>query len=105
MRREQYMLTYNNLVKHFPGVQQLAASVFKFRDVTPSFVYHYYIRLEATAGDNGDLLLVSENKADDEFALWLLGGARLTSLPGGLQLQELPTNKYGFSALLLADKD
>jgi hypothetical protein len=97
------MLTRDHLVSNFSRVEELRGGVFKFQDVTPKSTYYYYLRVEQYAAPSCDLLLVSENRADDEFALLVLGHVSIEIACTGLQVQDLPTNRYGFSSLLRAD--
>jgi hypothetical protein len=99
------VLNKQHLENNFANVTTLGNGVLKCEDETPKSTYFYYLK-PATAGSNeGDLLAVSENNADDDFAQLILNHVSDRSLPKSLKMLACPTNKYSFSALLLAPKD
>lgn len=70
-------------------------------DVTPRSTLHYHVALGADHGRPVDLLTVSENLLDDDFAALITSAAADAGRAAALQKRALPANPYGFDALLL----
>jgi hypothetical protein len=61
------LLTHEHLSQRFPGLVDLGDGVLKCKDVVPAYTFHYYVR-PASTSEGPDLLMVSENREDDELA-------------------------------------
>ncbi len=97
------MLNYSDLASNFSGVIDVGNGVIKCKDALPRAVFYYYVKI--ANGDGDDLLVVSENKEDDEFASLLFANVSMKEEHVGLSLYPLSNNNYGFSTILLASKD
>lgn len=95
------MLTREDLVANFSGVTDIAADIVRCKDALPKVTYFNYVR-PARDDVEPDLVLVSEGNPDDEFAVAVLSRASEAGRGDGLQLLDLPPNKYGLQNLLLA---
>jgi len=96
------MLQKQDLVENFEGVVEIGAGVYRCQDVTPKSTYYYYLKL-ADAEDNDDLLMVSENKQDNEFALFVFNNIDFGNMDSYPVVVELPPNKNNFTSLYMAD--
>jgi len=98
------MLKREDLDANFSGVTDIATGIVRCKDVLPKVTYFNYVRL-GEGDDDSDDLVISEGNPDDEFATAVLSCARSARAGGGLLLLDLPANKYGFEALLIAPSD
>ena len=97
------MLKPQDLAEHFPDAVQLAADLYRLKDEVPAFTDYYYVQL---AAGGRDLLVVSENRYDDDFASHILQSAASRPVADGLDIRELPRHgEYKFDALLTAPSD
>ncbi|MFZ3002536.1 MAG: hypothetical protein WA071_19630 [Undibacterium umbellatum] len=96
------MLTKEDLAANFSGLSDLGQGTIKCLDELPQKTYFNYIKFGATSNSGPDLLLVSENIEDDEFALTMFSSVRDISYEDTLQLAKLPENSYGFTNVVLA---
>lgn len=94
------MITKENLLSNFIHVREVSENIFEFRDVLPKKTLIYYLRIATENFCAHDLLVVSENNIDDEFAI-LIFSEKITGA-SSLQKKALANNKYGFSTLVLA---
>lgn len=95
------MLQQSDLENNFEDVTGLHGGILRFKDVTPAFTYYYYL-LPASSTANWDLLVVSQDRADDGFASSILMQAKKLRIESSLQMVHMDANAYKFSALLLA---
>jgi len=107
-REEADVLQLQDLLSSFSSVVDLGGSVARGRDVLPKSTFHYHVRFADSSLEGNDLLVTSENILDDEFAMFIFSHvppADRSEKLLGLRIRDLPKNKYGFSALVLAPKD
>ena len=96
------MLQQQDLVSHFSDVVDLGDNVFRCKDVLSKVTLHYYVKLAGAGFHENDLLIVSENRMNDEFALSVFASLPRTKVTAGLELHAMPTNGYGLSLTILA---
>jgi len=101
------VLQFQDLVASAARVVDLGSGIARCQDTLPKKTFHNYVKF-ADSRDGNDLLIVSENILDDDFAAFIFahvppadGSEKLSSL----RIRDLPNNIYDFSALLLAPKD
>jgi hypothetical protein len=87
------------LLNAFPDAIELSAGLFRCKDEVPAYTQHYYVRMAPGPGD--ELLLVTRQHTDDEFVADILAGLGPIKHAARLHIEPIPTNAYGFSALLL----
>ena len=98
------MLDRDDLERNFSDLTFLGNDTYRCKDVLPKITYFYYVKLRA--GDHRqDLLLVSENKQDDEFASFILACVPSELGGSGVSVHSLSENKYGFSTLVIAKSE
>lgn len=99
------MLKYEDLVENFSGVMGIADGIIKAEDELNSKTVYYYFKLASEETAGYDLVVISENNPDDEFAKFVLANAYTVKDEKRLSLRPLPENKYGFTNLILAPKE
>lgn len=94
------VLTVADIEGQFADVVRVGKLV-RCADVTPRSTVHYHVALGVEHGRSVDLLMVSADLLDDDFATLVLEAAG--GFEPGLVLEKcaLPANAYGFDALLL----
>lgn len=96
------MLTLNSIVNNFSDVVEIGNGIVRFTDKLPKVTYYYYIRFADECTNGHDLVMVSENIVNDEFASTILLNCPQFSADSKLEMHPLALNVYGFSNLLLA---
>ncbi|MET2527161.1 hypothetical protein [Ralstonia pseudosolanacearum] len=96
------MLSRIDLEANFSDVKALGGGIFSCKDVLPKRAIHYYLHFGEQSARQADLLLVSENLEDGDFAAAVLSGAPTTLNGESLAIASLAQNTYGFSQLVLA---
>lgn len=99
------MLSQSELELNFSEVKDLGKGVYRCKDVLPRITIYYYVRIGSLVGASQDLLVVSENLADDDFARLIF-----TSVCGevgshGLHIVTLLKNQYGFPQVVIASAE
>ncbi|WP_080210727.1 hypothetical protein [Salmonella enterica] len=96
------MITYDDLVNGFGNsVEKISDGFFKFKIEVPAFTLFNYFWCEDKKNISNDFLLLSKDKEDDQFALYIY-----SQLPMGKKINELEKinispNRYGFDSMLL----
>jgi len=96
------MLTQAHLQKHFSGVENLGAGIFRCKDVLPKTTLYSYVKLGSQSNLPQDFLLVSANQADDDFARLVLTSMTQQANNNALSQTTLPHNRYGFTQAIIA---
>lgn len=96
------MLSQQDLLSNFSDVVDLGGGVFRCKDVLPKATFFHYIKIGARSSSEDDLLIVSENRVDDEFAHSIFSELRLEREVSDLQLQPISANAYKFPLVLIA---
>lgn len=94
------VLTAADIEGQFADVVRVGKLV-RCADVTPRSTVHYHVALGVDHGRSVDLLAVSADLLDDDFAALVLEAAGGFSPALVLEKRALPANTYGFDALLL----
>ncbi|NHZ36242.1 hypothetical protein [Massilia rubra] len=96
------MLNRNDIVANFSGVIDLEHGITRASEELPTTTCYNYFRFGDTSTEGNDLLVISDNIADDDFASSILLNAPLFIAAAHLKIHPLAFNKYGFSHLILA---
>lgn len=95
------MLSSEDIRANFVDIEELSTGLLKFKDVVPAFAFVYYLAL----GKNkqADLLLVTEDFEDDDFARTIIDAVRNPRVDfGQLSKQRLNIpNRYNFTHYVL----
>lgn len=94
------MLTVADIEGQFADVVRVGKLV-RCADVTPRSTVHYHVALGVDHGRSVDLLTVSADLLDDDFAALVLEAAGGFEPGMVLEKRALSANGYGFDALLL----
>jgi len=95
------VIDFQDLVSNFAGAANVGRNVYRCEDVTAQSTHYYYLRSGSAAKD-ADILLVSENLQDDEFAMEVLASLPDRAVGAELAVELLQHRQRGFSHLLLA---
>ncbi|UOD33112.1 hypothetical protein INH39_16595 [Massilia violaceinigra] len=95
------MLNHNDIVANFSIAIDLEHGITRASEELPTTTYYNYFRFGDASTEGNDLLVISKNIADDDFASSILLNAPLLEA-AHLQIHPLASNKYGFSHLILA---
>ena len=99
------MLTRKNLEDNFSGLYDLGDGIFRCEDVLPKSTFFYYVMLGRDVGNARDILLLSANEADDDFALFIFHNQPGEIRNSPFDIFELPSNKRNFSNLAFVRED
>lgn len=99
------MLQKIDLESNFANPVDIGAGIIRCEDETPRSIYYYYTKPAPLGSGIQDLLVVSENKSDDDFVRLMLGCIPSQTPSPSLSKHPIPLNKYGFSSVLLAPKN
>lgn len=96
------MLKFDDIVENFDDVVEIRDAIIKCDDELNSKTVYYYFKLATEETGGFDLVVISEDNPDDEFAIFVLGNVSPVREGTRLSLLPLPENKYGFTQLILA---
>lgn len=96
------MLSKQDLLSNFSEIVELGDGVFRCKDVLPKTTFFYYVKIGSHVPSGDDLLIVSENRIDDEFADSIFLSLRLEYEVSGLELRPIPANRYKFPLVIVA---
>jgi hypothetical protein len=101
-RWENGMLKLSDVADNFDGIEKIGNEIVKCVDELNSKTVFYYFKLAGEDAGGFDLVVISEDNPDDEFALFVLENVSPVKGDACLSLRPLAENKYGFTQLLLA---
>ncbi|MBT2748159.1 MULTISPECIES: hypothetical protein [unclassified Lysobacter] len=96
------MIQEQDLLALFENVISIGDGVLKCQLDTPRAVYHHYLKPAAAGSESPDLLMVSKNREDDEFARLVLTSLDVPDVPKRLIHVDFPKDRYKFSGALIA---
>lgn len=96
------MLKPSDITAHFARIVELADGVLRFEDVLPRKRVIYYLRVGGDAHDAADLVTISENREDDDFAASVLQAATGHAMPKALAMVPLSAQPRPFDRVLTA---
>lgn len=99
------MLTRKDIEDNFSNVVDIGDGIIRAEDELPKVTYYNYIRLGDSSTGGSDLIMVTENIVDDNFAFSTLLGAPWVNAASKLEILPLKENKYGFCNLIIVPKD
>jgi len=99
------VLTKQDLLDNFSNVTEIGHHAFKCLETTKISTYYYYVYIASENSCQSDFLIVAEDMENDDFACAIFGAIKDLGIPPQLAISPAPQNPYGFSSILLAQKD
>lgn len=96
------MIQFEDLLQCFESVSDIGSGIAKCREETASSVWHYYLKPAPQDSAAPDLLVMSEDREDDDFVRLILDGVSLSEMPEALGYIEIGTNPYALPGAFIA---